>query len=272
MLILKGLIVDKMVNFSVNVEEHIKKEIIKEMYDTGQILTWYRDRPEGWRLASGLWSPLYINERSMPSNPRTFQKAVEALGSMLIGLGYRPYGKDKVVGLAMAGVPFASALSAVFGFPALYTRKLPEEVKTGDDVERYIKSHGQHALVEGELNHGDRLVMIDDLVTRFDSKLLAMGQINGELLRRNISGTSMKDIVVLIDREQGGVEKAEACGYGLHSVIRFKSEGLGLLKNSISDIEYSVIAEYLSDGSRFQNKEIQDRLREAAMKKEIKYP
>ena len=262
-----------MVNFpDIDVEDDLKKEIIKEMYNTGQILTWYRDRPEGWKLAGGLWSPLYINQRSMPSNPRTFKKAVEALGSILISLGYKPYGNDKVVGLAMAGVPFASALSVMFGFPALYTRKLPEGVKTEEDVQAYIKSHGQHSLVEGELNDGDRLVMIDDLVTGFDSKLLAVGQINGELLRRSVSGTSMKDIVVLIDREQGGADKAKKLGYRLHSVIRFKSEGLELLKDSISDIEYSIITRYLSNDSRFQDRVIQEELKEAAMEKKREGP
>ena len=245
-------------------EKKLKEDIMRGMYETGQMLTWYRNRPEGWRLASGLWSPFYINQRSMPSHPKVFQDAVTAVGSMLLRLGYEPYGKDKVVGLAMAGIPLASALSAQLGFPALYTRKLPEDVKTEKDVEAYISSHGQHALVEGTIDEGDRLIMIDDLVTRFDSKLLAMGQINGELKKRNINAT-MKDIVVLIDREQGAGKKATDLGFGLHSFIRFRTEGIELLKGSISDIEYSTITGYLSDDSKYQNKELQDKLQSLAM-------
>ncbi len=249
-----------------NRKAELKEGVMRGMYETGQILTWYRDRPEGWKLASGLWSPFYINQRSMPSHPKVFQDAVTAVGSILLDLGYKPYSKDKVVGLAMAGIPIASALSAQFGFPSLYTRKLPDNVKTEKDVEEYVGNHGQHALVEGTIENGDRLIMIDDLVTKFDSKLLAMGQINGELKKRNISAT-VKDIAVLIDREQGGETRAAELGMGLHSFIRFKSEGIGLLKESLSEIEYSTITDYLSDDSKYQEKGLQNELQELARRK-----
>ena len=39
------------------------KEIIGMLYDQGMIRTWYRDKPEGWTLVSGIWSPFYIQLR-----------------------------------------------------------------------------------------------------------------------------------------------------------------------------------------------------------------
>ncbi len=204
----------------------------------------------------------------MPSHPKVLQKAVQALGSLLLNIGYEPYGRDKVVGLAMAGIPLASGLSVQFGFPMLYTRKLPEDVKTPDDIERYIRSHGQHALVEGDFRSGDRLIIVDDLVTKFDSKLLAVGQISREMKRRNIDNIELNDVVVLVDREQGAAKRAESMDYKLYSLIRFGTEGMDLLKGSFSEIEHSVISDYLLNYGKYQDLPLQKELEETAMKRE----
>jgi orotate phosphoribosyltransferase len=246
--------------------ENLGREIMRGLYETGMILTWYRDKPEGWVMASGLWTPFYITLRLLPSHPELYRKAGNAMSMLLADIGFKSNNNDKVVGIAMAGVPLANAITLESDIPSLYTRKLPEDVKTPEDVERYVQSHGQHALVEGELKSGDRLALVDDLVTRFDSKLLAIGQINQEIKRRGLTDIRLKDIIVLLDREQGGAEKAKQLGYSLTAFIPFASKGMGWLKDSLSEIEYNTIVDYLKDSKKYQDKVVQERLAKMAQK------
>lgn len=246
--------------------EALGKEIMYDLLKEKMILTWYRDKPEGWFMASGLWSPFYLNIRVISSYPELYKKAAKAINLLLDDIGIKPNGKDKLVGIAMAGMPLANAITFITGIPSLYTRKLPEEVKTPKEVEQYLKAHGNKALVEGNIESGDRLVLVDDLVTRFDSKLLAIGQLNTEIKRRNLTNVETKDIVVLVDREQGGVEKAKELGYNLRAFIPFASKGINFLKDSLSDIEYTTITDYLKDNKKYQSKEIQEQLARLAKK------
>ncbi|HUB92552.1 MAG TPA: hypothetical protein VL945_01180 [Candidatus Saccharimonadales bacterium] len=246
--------------------EALGREIMEDLLKAKMILTWYRDRPEGWFMASGLWSPFYLNIRVISSYPELYRKAAIAINMLLGDIGVKPGGRDKVVGIAMAGIPLANAVTFTQGIPSLYTRKLPEEVKTPEDVERYMHSHGNKALVEGDMESGDRLVLVDDLVTRFDSKLLAIGQINEEVKRRKLTNIETREIVVLLDREQGGVDKAREMGYTLRSFIPFASKGIGWLKGSLSELEYSTIVDYLKDNKRYQDKGMQEQLARQAKK------
>lgn len=76
------------------------------------------------------------------------------------------------------------------------------------------KVHGSGAKVDGLLgsDKGKTAVVIDDLVTRADSKLEAIN-----VLKEN--GVAVKDVVVLVDRKQGGAEQLTAEGYTLHSAL-----------------------------------------------------
>ncbi len=144
--------------------EQLGKDIISSMYQERMVLTWYRDKPEGWTLASGLWSPFYVNMRLVSStkNPELYRNAGKAIGMLLDDIGFVPDGKHRVVGVAMAGIPLANAVTLQKGIPSLYTRKLPEDVKNPEKLNEYLKAHGQHAMVEGEIESGDRLAIIDD--------------------------------------------------------------------------------------------------------------
>jgi orotate phosphoribosyltransferase len=248
--------------------EQLGKEIISGLYQERMILTWYRDKPEGWILASGLWSPFYVNLRLISSakNSELYRKAGRAIGMMLDDIGFVPDGKHRIIGLAMAGIPLANAVTLQSGIPSLYTRKLPEDVKTPEKLDEYISAHGQHALVEGDIESGDRLAIIDDLVTKFDSKLLAKSQIEQEIKRRALTDVTVKDFIVLVDREQGGAERAKALGLNLYSFIPFASKGLDWLKGDLADIEYNTITDYLKNPAKYQDKELQKSLKEMAKK------
>lgn len=227
----------------------VGKEIVVDLYRHGLIKTWLRDRPEGWTLVSGLWSPFYVQLRTLPSHPRLLTKIGHYLGQM-IG---RECPADRVLGIAMAGIPIATAVSLQHDIPLCYTRKL-EGVTSLGELQEAARRYGEHALVEGAMEDGDTFVAIDDLVTRFDSKQVAIEQLAMEATRRNLE-VECKQVAVIIDREQGAAQRAAEEGVTLHALIPFQSKGIHWLRDSFSQLEYEVITDYLADSTPYQQEE-----------------
>lgn len=225
----------------------LKQSIMREIYQNRMLLTAFRDRKEGWTLVSGLWSPFYIQLRLLSSFPDTLKKTGKAMAQLL---RESAPGVTKLVGIAFAGVPIATALSLESGLPACHTRKVLG-VKTQEDLVKAIDSYGQHELLEGVLEDGDVLCIVDDLVTGMTSKLVARDQILAEAKRRGIQDIECKDIAVIIDRQQGAKKKAQESELKLHSLIAFVDEGLPAIKDLMDFEEYSQIMSYLKGKDQF---------------------
>ncbi|TFG07581.1 hypothetical protein EU538_08600 [Candidatus Thorarchaeota archaeon] len=226
----------------------LKHEIMTGIYDNGMLLTSKRDKPEGWTLVSGLWSPFYIQLRLISSFPRVLRKAAEAMALLIEEKAPQV---NRLVGIAFAGIPIATALSLQSGLPACHTRKLTG-VRRETDVENALSKYGQHSLLEGQLKDGDRICLVDDLVTGMDSKLVARSQVLKEVEGRGLEDVRCDDIVVLIDRQQGAKKRARQAGLQLHSVIDFVDEGLPLLEDIMDMDEYTLLMRYLERPERFQ--------------------
>ena len=245
-------------------KELMGKEITETLYENGMIKTWYKDKPSGWTLVSGIWSPFYVNLRpisSFPNSQEILKKVGTAMGTMI---KEECPEVNKIVGIANAGVPISTAITLQSGIPSCYTRKL-EGVRTIERLKREIKEYGQHSLVEGDLNEGDVIGLVDDLVTKFDSKLIAEKQVEYEAEERNVSVTC-KHVGVLLDREQGAAEKAKELGMSLHSIIPFKTKGLPWLKDRMSETEYTVVTEYLENDVKYQDEKLQKELMQMALR------
>jgi len=243
-------------------KELLGKEIMELLYEKRLIRTWYRDMPQGWTLVSGIWSPFYIQLRPLCSFPGLLKKVGTAIGKMI---RQEIPETTKVIGVAMAGIPIAIAIALVEGIPATFTRKL-EGVRTLNDLQTVITQYGEHALLEGELTDSDRLVIVDDLVTKFDSKLIGIQQVKFEVERRGLRDINVNAVVVLLDREQGASDIAKQHGIALHSLIPFKSKGIGWLADKMSTTELTVIEDYLENPEKYQNVELQKDLRNKAEK------
>jgi len=149
-------------------------------------------------LADGKLSPYYIDLRIVPSNPEAFAK-IENFFSQMAMNSLNLKEVRRVAAIPTAGIPFASVLAFSLGKPFLYVRR--------------EATHGRVKRIEGILVPGDMVLLVDDLITTGKTMLAALDAIRSE-------GGVVKDILVLIDRQEGGRAALEAQGVRLHNLIR----------------------------------------------------
>ncbi len=166
-----------------------KSDVILEMFDIGAI------KFEPVTLKSGLVSPYYNNLRILSSYPRLLSKVVALMADTMQKAGVKP---DILIGIAEAGIPLAVALSQHTGTPAGYVRSA-------------AKAHGTKRMVEGAWPHGATAVLVDDVVSDGASKLEVLDHLHE-------AGLSVRDIVVAIDRGQGGPQLMAQRGLRCHAV------------------------------------------------------
>jgi orotate phosphoribosyltransferase len=230
------------------VDAYLKKNIMQDIYENRMLLTSTRDKSEGWTLHSGLWSPFYIQLRILSSFPETLQKVGQALGALV--KEEAPH-INRLVGIAFAGIPIATAMSLSIGIPACHTRKMVG-VRTEQELQEAISKYGQHSLLEGEVKDGDAICLVDDLVTGMESKLVARGQVITELEKRGISDFTVDDIAVVVDRQQGARQRADELNINLHSLIDLVDEGLSLIRDKMTEEEFTMVSDYLANPTGFK--------------------
>ena len=230
------------------VDADLKKKIMQDIYENRMLLTSHRDKPEGWILHSGLWSPFYIQLRLLSSFPTTLENVGQALGTLV--KEEAPH-INRLVGIAFAGIPIATAMSLSSSIPTCHTRKILG-VKTEQELRKVISKYGQHTLLEGIVDDGDAICLVDDLVTGMESKLVARSQVIAELENRGISDYTIDDIAVVIDRQQGARQRANELKINLHSLIDLVDEGLHLIRDRMTEEEFTTVSDYLADPASFK--------------------
>ena len=172
-------------------------------------------------LASGIESPIYINLRVLPSYPESMKIVSDELSKLV-----KKMKPDVVAGAETAGIPLSTAISLKTGIPMIYVRKRP-------------KTYGTMDLVEGILEKGKKVVLVDDMATNAYSKLKFVEGIKH-------AGGIIEDVVIVLDREQGGIEALGKENIKLHSLITLK-ELLDYMKdnNMIDDGKLNEILLYL---------------------------
>jgi orotate phosphoribosyltransferase len=133
---------------------------------------------------------------------------------------------DKILGVPTAGVPFATIISQKLAKPMLYYRK-----------ER--KEHGVRKKIEGDLQRNERIVMVDDLITTGQSVIDAVNAARDQ-------GGVVNELVVLLDREQGGIENLRAQSIEPHVLFNISEAFEWMREVELIDEEhYKVITEYI---------------------------
>ena len=193
-------------------------ELIEGLYDTGSV------KFGEFTLASGKKSPVYLDLRRLVSFPWLMKLAVEAYAEQMHNTPC-----DLIAGVPYAALPIASVLASQAGIPMIYPRK---EVKT----------HGTGQLVEGVFEAGQSVTVIEDVITSGGSLITAV-----ESLRS--LGLKVEHAIVLVDREQGGMEKLAQAGITAHPALKFSEilEHL-LATKKIDKDQYTIVKDYLSHG------------------------
>lgn len=155
-------------------------------------------------------SPIYLNLRT-PENPNKSgpldQELVDEIGCYLYGVACtkRLY-YNCVAGIPYAGDPFANAFSKAPS--AGFTIPVFRFVKEGVAGDRRIG--GVKESIRTTWMPIPIALLIDDLITEADSKIEAIREARK-------AGYIVRDVLVLVDREQGGKEELEKIGVRLHA-------------------------------------------------------
>jgi len=180
-------------NIKAKTLDHLRAAAALFLWDAGAVRI---NLKEPFRLASGNFSPIYVNCRRVISSP-TFM----SLYTTMVRLMQETEGftMDMVAGGETAGIPYAAYLGSALSLPMLYVRKTK-------------KGYGLAKLVEGSVRSGAKVLLVEDLITDAGSKLHFI-----KVLRA--AGCTVTDVLVLFDRGQGGCEALAKEGVTLRSVV-----------------------------------------------------
>ena len=165
-------------------------------------------------LASGKKSSYYVDLRLVPSFPHEFRTMIKHLQKDIsenIGLD----NFDSLVSVPTGGLVVASALAIETVKPLIYVRSKP-------------KDYGTSKLVEGKINEGMKVLMIDDVATTGGSIVNAIKS----LQETNINVT---DAYIIVNRMEGADQTLKEIGVKLHSILNIVQITQALYEQNLVD-------------------------------------
>lgn len=159
-------------------------------------------RRGSFTLASGRQSSLYIDARLTAMSPDGLALIGPLALTEIRQLGWDP---DAVGGLTLGADPISYSIA--------YASNATSRPLRAFTVRKEPKGHGTGRQVEGPFRPGDRVVIIEDVITTGGSALRAV-----EVVRRE--GGEVLGVLALIDREEGGRETVEGAGLPVHALAR----------------------------------------------------
>ncbi len=151
-----------------------------------------------------LHSPVYVNLRLLISNPRALQRAARVIHQEVRALQamrnprVQPF--QRISGIPFGGLHPALAYSLTSKVPLVYIHPAKER-------------NGARAFVEGKYERGETVLLVDDLITSGGNVIET-----GAFLQIE-AGLKVKDVVVLLDRQEGAEERLRAHGSNLISIL-----------------------------------------------------
>lgn len=142
-----------------------------------------------FKLRSGKVSSFYWDKYRFESKPELLKAIIEKMEKLL------PASFDKFAAMELGGIPLATGLSLKTGKPCLYVRKK-------------AKDYGTCNLVEGGFSKGEKVVVIEDVIT-------TAGQVSSSIKEMRKLGLIVEEVICVIDRQQGGRKNLEKIGCSL---------------------------------------------------------
>lgn len=194
--------------------EEKKIELACKLYEVGVIK--FGEFP----LQNNVSSPVSVDLRLIPSYPDLMMSIVELLHAITADCSY-----VHVCGASIAGIPLASFTSAKYNTPLLLANL--EELAKG------------RSLVQGKFTEKDACLVIDDIATSGKGMLNMI-----EKLER--TGITIKDVAVILNRQQEARRKLQNSGYTLHAIFTM-SELIEILakEGKLNPKMHETVKEYL---------------------------
>lgn len=152
-------------------------------------------------LASGKQSQYYVDARLTTMSP----EGLSVIGPLALStLRQSGWEVDAVGGLTLGADPISYAIS--------YASARSDRPLRAFTVRKEVKSHGTGKTIEGPFKEGDRVAVIEDVITTGRSALRAIEAV------RAANGT-VAGVLALVDREEGGRQAIEASGVPVISLV-----------------------------------------------------
>ncbi len=167
-----------------------------------------------FKLSSGKESAYYVDLRIVPSFPFQFRKMIKNLQNIIsesIGLD----NFDCIASVPTSGLVIASALAIETVKPLVYIRQKPKDYGTG-------------SLIEGKIEEGSKILLVDDVGTTGQSLINAIKALKDAKM-------TVKDAFVIVNRLEGAKEALASEGVKLHEVTNVMKIADVLYKEKVLD-------------------------------------
>jgi orotate phosphoribosyltransferase len=154
-------------------------------------------------LRSGRRSSVYLDKYRFETDPALLGPIGSALAELATASDPPP---DRLAGPELGAVPLAAAAALASGIPFLIVRKA-------------AKDYATEGLIEGVFEQGERVLVIEDVVTTGGALIAAI-----EALRA--AGLEIERALCVLDREEGGAEGLAALGVRLEPLFRRADLGM----------------------------------------------
>jgi uridine monophosphate synthetase len=173
-------------------------------------------------LKSGQTSTIYINLRVIISHPHLLREIADAMWEKVSESKF-----ELVCGVPYTALPIATCMSLDHNIPMVMRRKEK-------------KDYGTKQLIEGQFKPGQHCLIIEDVITTGGSIIETAADLQE-------AGLEVRDLVVLIDREQGGRQNLEK-NYHVHSILTITSILETLLQSAkINANERQIIEKFIAE-------------------------
>jgi orotate phosphoribosyltransferase len=153
-------------------------------------------------LRSGRKSNYYLDKYRFETQPDVLIELGKMLAARI------PANIDRIAGAELGAVPLAAAAAMSNNKPCVFIRNQK-------------KDYGTAKQVEGILNSGERVVIVEDVLTTGGQVIEAAGSLKS-------MGATIDRIIAVIDREEGARQNIENAGYTFEAL--FTTTDLGVLK------------------------------------------